>query len=193
MTHGKIEELLIEYDQLIKMLAHKYHDRNYEFEDTYQELRMEFVKMLQKYDKSKGEITTLFYMYAKRWYLHMLVVNYAQKRIPYSKRISVDKLIHSYDSKTGETNAHDTFDFLESPQPTPDIQDKHDHIREYMVAELKKMNRPALLIGVLVHGKTIEQVCEAYDSPKGTLLSQYSANLQKIKRIMREYLHQQML
>ncbi len=188
-TEKEKEELLIKYDMLIKNLANKYMDKDWGFDDTYQELRMIFLKMLNKYDPEKGEITTLFYKYVHSWFTGALMqYKYAQKRIPYKAIISADKISDSASKKTGKVDKDDFFSFMESSYETPETIERNERINDFIVSEMKKLTRPALLIGMLIHGRSLEDMQSVYNAPLIVLEKHYYRNLNKLKKIVKSYL-----
>ena len=188
-TEKEKEALLIENNRLIKFLANKYMDLDWGFEDTYQELCMLFVKMLDKYDPEKGKITTLFYRYVTSWFTGQLMdYKYAQKRMPYGLVTSIDALSLSSSIRNRSVDKIDFFDFLESPYEIPDRADVNNDIVSFIISEIKKLPKPGILLGILFHGKTVKDLVPVYGISSFAIRGQFERNLRKVRMELNNYL-----
>lgn len=181
-TDEEKEKILIENDQLVKKLANKYMDKNWGFEDTYQELRMLFFKMLDKYDPEKGKITTLFYRYVQSWFSgNMLQYQNAKKRIPYNFMVYTDRLSEQSSINNSNQDKDDFFNFMRSEELSPDILENNKRIEAFILKEMKTFEKPGILIGMLVHGKKIKDLIEVYNLTDPELRYIYKRNLEELK------------
>lgn len=188
-TDKEKEQLLIKHDQLIKHLANKYTDKDWGFEDTYQELCMMFIKMLDKHDPEKGKITTLFYRYVSSWFSGALMQQkYAKKRVPYKNIDFIDALSSSISSNTSSIDRNDFFSFMGTDENSPDKIEYQERVVSFIISEAKKLPRPGIILGVLFHNKTMKDFEEVYGLSHQAIRHHFNNNLKKLKKALDIYL-----
>lgn len=141
MTERNIEEKLKEYRPLLVKMSSSIFLDGYDFDDIYQELSMELVKALKRYDpnRSKATFKTYFIGYQRRWLTRKLKAQDALKR---------GKLINMLDSNLDYGNSNnDILDYLENDEMPPDILDKENTLHEVSVEFLKEHEYGKYVLG----------------------------------------------
>ena len=149
------ENKINQYMGLIIHLANRYGIEGYDREDLQQEFSMLLVKALDNYDEERGaNFDTYFTTYVRQWVHKAIKKQQAEKR---GTLVSIEEL--GISKKTKSRIDDDVFSLMiDEENLTPDELDFVVRRDEFVLNCLKEMPYGHFTIGVLIEGKTFEEV-----------------------------------
>ena len=173
ISEKEIEMKLEEYKGLIISTAKRYYLNEMTFDDIYQELCMEFVKVLRKHDENgKANIKTLFITYAKNWFkVKIKSQNYQKRGVPL--RIDSDEIENP-----------DLYSFVVSKDYTPEELEYQERMVEDIRCFLGAHKYGDVFLEIEEKGKTLLEL----SLERGISHQGISRQYHKVKQELLNYL-----
>jgi len=173
ISEKDIEMKLEEYKGLIISTAKRYYLNEMTFDDIYQELCMEFVKALRKYDENgNANLKTLFITYAKNWFkVKIKSQNYQKRGVPL--RIDSDDIENT-----------DLYSFTMSKDYTPEELEYQERMVEDIRYFLGSHKYGNVFLEIEEKGKTLRKLSLEMGITHQGISRQYH----KVKKELLEYL-----
>lgn len=175
------ENKLTQYKGMIIYLANRYGIEGYENEDLQQEFSMLLIKALDNYDEDRGaNFDTYFTTYVRQWVHKAIKKQEAEKR---GTLVSMEEL--GVSQKTKSRVDDDVFALMiDENNLTPDQADFNTRRDEFILETLKEMPYGQFTIGVLIEGKTFEQVGLENGCTLQWVHTKHKQNVEELKQKM---------
>lgn len=172
------EEKINEYMGLIIHLANRYGIEGYDKQDLQQEFSMLLVKALDNYDEARGaNFDTYFTTYVRRWVHNAIKRQETQKR---GTLVSMEVL--GVSNKTKSRVDDDIFALMiDEENLTPDELDFVVRRDEFVLNCLKEMPYGHFTIGVLIEGKTFDEVGKDFGVTLQWVHQKHKQNIEILK------------
>lgn len=172
------EEKINEYMGLIIHLANRYGIEGYDKQDLQQEFSMLLVKALDNYDEARGaNFDTYFTTYVRRWVHNAIKRQETQKR---GTLVSMEVL--GVSRKTKSRVDDDIFALMiDEENLTPDELDFVVRRDEFVLNCLKEMPYGHFTIGVLIEGKTFDEVGKDFGVTLQWVHQKHKQNIEILK------------
>lgn len=173
ITEKEIEMKLEEYKGLIISTANRFIVYGMDFDDIFQELCMEFVKVLRIHDEDGGaSIKTLFITYAKNWLrVKLKSLNYQKRGIP----LRIDDRDIDDDGK---------YSFMISNDIAPDEAEYYERMLEDIKYFLSRHKWGYVFLAVEDDEKTFREIAQE----DGISFQAIGKRYQKVKGELLKYL-----
>lgn len=165
-----IELKLMEYDNLIRQLAHTNPVHGYEPEDLAQEFRMVFLKCYEKYDETKKiKFDTYFITSCKNRVKNIKAKIYA------GRRPLIELSLNRINQETG-------LELINYFQDNT-VDDRLESLAQDIVDTLEAMDFGYITMDYFFEEMTFEQLAEKYDMSLSKVYREHKENLQILRKM----------